>query len=152
MPQGSKAAAEIVIETLDALIDDVLDLLDATVNDYWQKWRAKNRYLESIEIKEGKYLRGSIAPRKYQVKNKFYIEWYVYGPGRYGGRSRSWGKRITPKLGPRYYTDQFVSRAQDWELAMIEITEEKVRPLRYTYEALRKSKVTIERAIRNIDV
>jgi hypothetical protein len=151
MIEAGKELGENALVRINTSIDEIDDGIETLVSEYWQKWRAKNKYLETIEKIEGKYLRGSIAPRKYSVSDKTYVEWYVYPPGRYGGRSRSWGDRIKPRTGPRYYTEQFVSRSQEWELAMIEETENKLRPLRYMYEALRKSKVRIERAVRNIE-
>lgn len=135
---------------LDERIDEVLEEIESVVNDYWQKWRSKNKYLKTLELQEGKHLRGSIAPRKYDVKGKCYVEWFVYGPGRYGGFNRSWGERIKPREGPRYYQIQFHSRSKEWELDMIEATENKLRPLRYMYEALRKCKVSISRTTKNI--
>jgi len=145
-----KITGQRLVVELDGRIDEVLEEIEIVVNDYWQKWRAKNKYLKTLELQEGKHLRGSIAPRKYEVKGKCYVEWFVYGPGRYGGINRSWGERIKPREGPRYYPVQFQYRAKEWELIMIDVTEDKLRPLRYMYESLRKCRVNISRTVRNI--
>ncbi|MDF4421722.1 conjugative transfer protein MobI(A/C) [Vibrio parahaemolyticus] len=132
--------------TLEKLIEEAKEVVDG----YWIEWRLTNSQLREREKQtnapEG-YLRGNIAPRITERTGKTYIEWLVYGPGRYGGRQKSWGERIAPRKGPVYHMSQFQKKAQPWELELIEQAEMKLRPLRYAIENVHGSQAYLSRLL-----
>jgi hypothetical protein len=132
--------------TLGKLIEEAKEVVDG----YWIEWRLINSQLrereKQINSPEG-YLRGNIAPRITERTGKTYIEWLVYGPGRYGARQKSWGERIAPRKGPVYHMSQFQKKAQPWELELIEQAEMKLRPLRYAIENVHGSQAYLSRLL-----
>ncbi|MBL4244047.1 hypothetical protein H8F18_16595 [Vibrio fluvialis] len=151
MPRQSieTARAEIRV-TLEKLIEEATTVVDG----YWIEFRMMNMKLQERERKEGApedYLRGNYGPRITVRTGKTYIEWVFYGPGRYGGRKKSWGERVAPRKGPVYQMSQFAKKAQPWELEMIEEAENKLRPLRYAIESVHGAQAYLSRLLSKMD-
>ncbi|MGI2185033.1 conjugative transfer protein MobI(A/C) [Shewanella oncorhynchi] len=144
--QAIEAARSELRLTLEKLIEEAKEIVDW----YWIEWRLTNSKLREREKQtnapEG-YLRGNIAPRITERTGKTYIEWLVYGPGRYGARQKSWGERIAPRKGPVYHLSQFQKKAQPWELVLIEQAESKLRSLRYAIENIHGSQAYLSRLL-----
>lgn len=133
---------------LKPILNDLVEEATIIIDDYWLKWRLTNKQLKRRENQNPQvHLRGSIAPRITERTGKKYIEWNIYAPGRYGKREKSWGTRIPPRKGPVYKMSQFTNVAKDWELELIEQTENKLRPIRYAMERIHGSHAYLGRLI-----
>lgn len=136
--------------TLANLVEEATGVVD----NYWIEFRLMNKQLKERELREGApegYLRGNYGPRVTERTGKTYIEWVFYGPGRYGGRRKSWGDRVAPRKGPVYHMSQFSKKAQPWELELIEEAEQKLRPLRYAIEKVHGAQAYLSRLLSKLD-
>ena len=146
----AKAAIEAAKSKLELVEEMLVDEAEDAINEYWIEWRLMNKKLAKAERNDTlpkKYQRGNVAPRITVRTRKPYIEWVIYAPGRYGGRKKNWGKRITPRRGPVYRMSQFYKITQKWEFELIEQTENRVRPLRYAIEYIHGSIAYLNRLL-----
>ncbi|ATR02290.1 conjugative transfer protein MobI(A/C) [Klebsiella pneumoniae] len=124
------AHQEIVIENSVRYIELLKSEASKILDEYWEAWKARNQLIsQTTYANGGRFIPGRFAPvlRKVGSSQKLTIVWKDFSP-RFKNKIEHHGVVVKPKLGG--YSVSCFKNALDWELEMIQETEDKIKPIR----------------------
>ena len=124
------AHQEIVIENSVRYIELLKSEATKILDEYWVTWKARNQLIsQTTYANGGKFMPGRFAPvfKKVGSSQKLTIVWKDFSP-RFKNKIEHHGVVVKPKLGG--YSVSCFKNALDWELEMIQETENKIKPIR----------------------
>jgi len=124
------AHQEIIIENSVRYIELLKSEASKILDEYWEAWKARNQLIsQTTYANGGRFIPGRFAPvlRKVGSSQKLTIVWKDFSP-RFKNKIEHHGVVVKPKLGG--YSVSCFKNALDWELEMIQETEDKIKPIR----------------------
>ncbi|WP_258551216.1 conjugative transfer protein MobI(A/C) [Klebsiella pneumoniae] len=124
------AHQEIVIENSVRYIELLQTEAAKILDEYWDAWKTRNQMISKTTYANGgRFLPGRFAPvfKKVGSSQKLTIVWKDFSP-RFKNKIEHHGVVVKPKLGG--YSVSCFKNALDWELEMIQETENKIKPIR----------------------
>lgn len=124
------AHQEIVIENSVRYIELLKSEASKILDEYWEAWKTRNQLIsQTTYANGGRFIPGRFAPvlRKVGSSQKLTIVWKDFSP-RFKNKIEHHGVVVKPKLGG--YSVSCFKNALDWELEMIQETEDKIKPIR----------------------
>ncbi|MGF7851701.1 conjugative transfer protein MobI(A/C) [Klebsiella pneumoniae] len=124
------AHQEIVIENSVRYIELLKSEASKILDEYWEAWKARNQLIsQTTYANGGRFIPGRFAPvlRKVGSSQKLTIVWKDFSP-KFKNKIEHHGVVVKPKIGG--YSVSCFKNALDWELEMIQKTEDKIKPIR----------------------